>query len=131
MNERDYLRLKRQAEEECRKKLEALELVWEMAKGNASKEHAPFAEMVERGDLREAILEAIRELTHDFTVEHILAKIRAIDPALGERAKASSVSSALKRMVGNDIEIVVKGVGRKPSLYRKKVTEIKVVGATG
>ena len=128
MNERDYLRLKRQTEEECRRKLEALETVWEMAKKNASKEHAPLAEMVERGDLREAILEAIHQITHDFTVEHVLAKIRAVDPALGEKAKSSSVSSALNRMVPSDLELVLKGAGRKPSVYRKKVTEIKTAG---
>jgi len=125
MKEREYLRLKRQIEDECRQKLNALDLVWQMASDNGNKEPDSG---IKRGDLQHAILRAIAMFSHDFTAEQVLAKIRANDPEIGEKAKASSVSSALKRMNGNEIETVIRGLGRKPSVYHAKKPELKVVG---
>jgi hypothetical protein len=57
-----------------------------------------------------------------------LAKIKVTSPEIGEKTGASSVSSALKRMNGREIETVIRGVGRTPSLYRLKKADLKVVG---
>ena len=125
MKEREYLRLKRQIEDDCLQKLDALELVWQMASDKGGKEPDSG---IKRGDLQSAILRAIATFSHDFTAEQVLAKIRVNDPEIGEKTKASSVSSALKRMTGNEIETVIRGIGRKPSVYHAKKPELRVVG---
>lgn len=127
MNEREYLRLKRRIEDERRQKLDALELVWQMASANGDKD-SDSTDGIKRGDLQNAILRAIQQFNHDFTAEQVLAKIRVTDPEIGEKAKSSSVSSALKRLNDQEVETVIRGVGRKPSVYRVKKVELKVVG---
>jgi hypothetical protein len=128
MKEREYLRLKRQIEDDCRQKLNALELVWRMAQESGNND--PVApDGIKRGDLQNAILRAIGMFSTDFTAEQMLAKIRVSDPEIGGKAKASSVSSALKRMDGNEIETVIRGLGRKPSVYRVRTAELKIVGS--
>jgi hypothetical protein len=127
MQEREYLRLKREIEQRCRKDLESLERVWELSKttGGGSKE---TGDGIKRGDLQNAIIRAIGQFTTDFTAEQMHAKIKVTNPEIGDKAKSSSVSSALNRMGGNEIEIVIRGVGRKPSVYRVRRPDLKVVG---
>jgi len=127
MQEREYLRLKREIEERCRKDLESLERVWELSKtaGGGNRE---TGDGIKRGDLQTAIIRAIGQFTTDFTAEQMHAKIKVTNPEIGEKAKSSSVSSALNRMEGNEIEIVIRGVGRKPSVYRVRRPDLKVVG---
>jgi hypothetical protein len=124
MQEREYLRLRREIEERYREDLASLERIWELARGpeNAG------SDGIKRGDLQNAIIRALSQFTSDFTAEQMHAKIKITDPEIGEKAKASSVSSSLNRMDGNEIEVVVRGVGRKPSVYRIKKPELKVVG---
>jgi hypothetical protein len=128
MHERDYLRIKRGIEEKYRKDLEALETTWQnaLAHGAAKKEGSSGG--IKRGDLQSAILRAIGQFSCDFKAEDVLAKIKVTSPEIGEKTGASSVSSALKRMNGREIETVIRGVGRTPSLYRLKKADLKVVG---
>jgi len=125
MQEREYLRLRREIEERHRRDLESLERVWELSGGPTKRE---ATDGIKRGDLQSAIIRALSQFTSDFTAEQMHAKIKVTDPEIGEKAKPSSVSSALNRMEGNELEIVIRGVGRKPSWYRVKKPELKVVG---
>jgi hypothetical protein len=128
MQEREYLRLKREIEERCRKDLESLERVWELSKATEGP-HRETGDGIKRGDLQNAIIRAIGQFASDFTAEQMHAKIKVTNPEIGEKAKPSSVSSALNRMEGNEIEVVIRGVGRKPSVYRVKKPDLKVVGS--
>jgi len=124
MQEREYLRLKREIEERYREDLASLERVWELSRGPAS----GGSDGIKRGDLQNAIIRALGQFASDFTAEQMHAKIKVTDPEIGEKAKPSSVSSSLNRMEGNEIEVVIRGVGRKPSVYRVKKPELRVVG---
>jgi len=128
MNQREYLRLRRRIEDDYRQKISALELVWQMASAEKAEGARDSGDGIKRGDLQNAILRAIGQFSGDFTAEQVLAKIRVTDPEIGGRAKPSSVSSALKRMVASEIDAVVTGTGRKPSVYRVRRSELKVVG---
>jgi hypothetical protein len=127
MQEREYLRLKREIQERCRKDLESLERVWQlsMETGGAKLDSS---DGIKRGDLQNAIIRAIGQFTGNFTAEDMHQKIKETDPEIGAKAKPTSVSSALMRMDGNEIEVIERGVGRKRSVYKAKKTELKVVG---
>jgi hypothetical protein len=129
MQEREYLRLKREIHERCRKDLESLERVWQLSieTGGAKKDDA--TEGIKRGDLQTAILRAIGQFNGNFTAEDMHEKIKETDPEIGAKAKPTSVSSALMRMDGNEIEVIERGVGRKRSVYKVRKTELKAVGA--
>lgn len=126
MQEREYLRLRREIEERCKADLASLERVWELSRtsGGSKKD---TGDGIKRGDLQNAIIRAIGQFATDFTAEQMHARIKVTDPEIGEKAKPSSVSSALNRMEGSEIEIVVRGVGRKPSVYRVRKPDLKVV----
>ena len=131
MHEREYLRMKRQIEADYRKKLDALELVWGMAGGSASSSPSTSSDELRRGDLREAIRSAVRDLTGEFRPEDVLDAIRADDELLAALIKPASLSSALKRLAEKgEIELIEAGSGKRPSRYRGKqgVTVLKAVG---
>jgi hypothetical protein len=128
MNQREYLRIKRRIEDECKQKLDALELVWQMTNQQDEK-GAEDRSGIKRGALLAAIARVVGTFGHDFSAEQVLAKLKVTDPEIGEKAKASSVSSALNRMVGQEIEVKIRGVGRTPSIYTLKKSELKVVGS--
>ncbi len=119
MYEREYLRLKKEIEDRCRKDLEALERVWQLSKRDEPDNK------IKRGDLQNAIVRVVSELKQDFTAEQVLARLKTAAPEIGEKTKASTVSSALKRMHENgEIDAVIRGIGRKPSVYRLKKSEL-------
>ncbi len=126
MQEREYLRMKREIEERCRQDLAALERIWELSGGP---KQGGSSDGIKRGDLQNAIIRALGNFTTDFTAEQMHARIRVTDPEIGEKAKPSSVSSSLNRMDGSEIEIIERGVGRKPSVYRVKKPDLKIVGS--
>ena len=129
MNEREYLRLKKGIEDECRKKLGALDLVWQMSGGALKKKRVAMEGGLKRGDLRAAIRAAVAATTADFKAEDILAKIRAHNEQLASQVKAASLSSSLKRMAdAGELEVIIAGVGKRPSLYRVKKHGLKAVG---
>jgi hypothetical protein len=127
MQEREYLRLKRSIEERYRKDLESLERVWELSKDNGGGGKEESGEGFKRGDLQNAIIRAVEQFPGTFTAEDMHEKIKETEPEIGAKAKPTSVSSALTRMDGNEIEVVERGVGRKPTVYKVKKTDLKVV----
>jgi hypothetical protein len=127
MQEREYLRLRREIQERCRRDLESLDRVWQlsMESGGAKKEET--GDGIKRGDLQNAIIRTVGQFEGTFTAEDMHQKIKETEPEIGTKAKATSVSSALNRMDGNEIEVVERGVGRKRSVYKVRKPDLKVV----
>jgi hypothetical protein len=128
LNRRDYERLRKQIEDRYRRDIEALDRVWEMANGasgtqkEASEARASSSTQSPRVEgLTDAIRKALATITGTFTLRDIMAKVMEVDPVVGEaiQDKPASVSSALKRLEGDDeISVVRKGSGKRPSEYR-------------
>lgn len=115
MREAEYRRLKKAIDDEHRTKLAALDLIYGMSRPPKQKPESP----THRGPLNEAVKSAIAAMPGDFKPAQLQAEIEA---KLGHGILRASLSSALNRMVhAGDIEVVHKGAGRAPSLYRRKI----------
>jgi hypothetical protein len=120
MNERDYLRLKRQFHEEYAKKLEALELIWQEASGGKKpprdSEESKGGAAATRGFLADAIAEFARSHgPFDFSskdFEDWLLKTK------GHRANRTTVTHKLRRMVNEgELALAERGSGKRASRY--------------
>lgn len=119
MRESEYLKLKQRIEADCRKKLDALDLVWKMSGGSNGKpeNHAPSAmEGRTKGQLVRAVREFIHQASSDFAISDIQAGLRQSHPELGE-VRRQSIATALRRQKG--IETVIEGKGRSEGRFRK------------
>ena len=117
MKESDYHRLRRQIEEKYKKDIEALERVWEMAKGDsAAKVENPRIE-----GLTEAVKGVIREIDEPFNLRTVIAQLKEHpDRQIAEAAeqRPSSISTVLKRLEANgEIRLREKGSGKRASTY--------------
>lgn len=132
MNRDDYLRLRQQIEEDYRRKIEALELVWRIAneicavpaptESEISEESTDLDSGIQpaKGELQKAIQDAIRDLRRPFTVSDVEDKLRAQRPDL--LIRRSSISSALQRMAAAEcasVEVVQLGAGQRPNIYER------------
>lgn len=132
MNRDDYQRLRQQIEEDYRRKMEALELVWHLANEKGAVPATPDATTSEdptdldlgvqpvKGELQKAIQDAIRDLKRPFTVSDVEDKLRAQRPDL--LIRRSSISSALQRMAAAEcgsLEVVQLGAGQRPNIYER------------
>lgn len=127
MREAEYKRLKGRIEEECRKKLEALELVWRMSNstsqnGNQQGSMVTFG----KGALQLAVRNALQEIKGDFTLHDIEKWIRTNNQSLAATLKRASLSGTLKRLEEktHEVEIVSRGSGKRASTYRKAATRL-------
>ncbi len=120
MNEREYKRLKSEAEAEYRRKLEAIETVWKMS-GGASRNGAEAPSQVfGKGVLLKAVRHTLEEIRGDFTVRDIESRIRIFNPTLAATVRRPSLSSTLKRLEeSHEVELVLAGSGKRPSKYRR------------
>ncbi len=145
LNEKEYLRLRAQIEAEYQTKLSALNTVWRMAKKGAPPRHKrvvrpdadgerqpllihetqqevrePSGQQYGRGQLLKAVKGVVDSMAHgDFNVLQIRDLLAHADRENGD-AKIPSISHALRRLEGRGvIELVKKGEGRRPTLYRK------------
>ncbi|HWB08802.1 MAG TPA: hypothetical protein VG826_06250 [Pirellulales bacterium] len=127
MNEREYQRLKKHIEDDYRKKLDALEVVWALASGldgpgkaKAEKDDRDEEEGEPRGVLAsvEAVLVGVPEIFTTKDVESQFGESNA--------PERSSISHALKRMTREGkLEIAEAGKGQRPTKYRRVVTTEK------
>jgi hypothetical protein len=152
MNQRDYERMKRQIREEYERKMDALEMVWLMAKPvpksrlDAEKprqtqgpvpeesliplERTPVESNgnheLKRGDLQRAVQAVIPDMPRMFTPHHVKRSIEKRFPEMGE-IRGASLSSALKRLaeVSQDFELNLTGSGRRPTRYQRKDGAVK------
>ncbi|PYS39697.1 MAG: hypothetical protein DMG14_13200 [Acidobacteria bacterium] len=114
MKEREYLRLKRQIENEYRQKIEALELIWKMAgKSPGRPERLPRLAVQQ---LVRAFLDQSRD--DDFSLDEVFKYLRQTAPNVA--VNRGSLSRVLQRLVLNgELELVSRGRGNKPSRYRR------------
>lgn len=129
MNERDYIRLKKQINERYQRDLEALERVWQMAQesnglvsiSSSNRSYSSGDNVMRNEGLTEAIRSALRTFDDPFTVHIVINRVSELFPDLAEsvRQKPASVSSALKRLEKfREIEVIRVGSGKRPSEYR-------------
>jgi hypothetical protein len=126
MNYREYQRLKTDAENEYRRKLEAIETVWKLSGGLTPKGFAAVADSngtsLNKGSLQEAIRKAYKGLYGDFTHRDVYNQIATFDAAFAEKIKEklASLSGGLKRMADDgELVLVEPGSGKRASKYRK------------
>jgi len=114
MHEREYKRIRSTIEADYRKKLDALELIYSMAAKNG----APSSATPVKGELAQAVLEALQHQVAEFSPRDIEAVVTTTHPEL--LAKRASISNTLKRLEGREIELIQKGSGKRPSKYRRR-----------
>lgn len=118
MNEREYRRLRREIEEDFRKKTEALDLVWQMAKPSASGESVSAGGRWSKGMVLDEIRSVLKEMQETFGAKTVMEKVQERNPELAT-LKRASFSSALRRLADeHEIELVTLGAGKRGSVYR-------------
>ena len=119
MKESEYNRLRRQIEDEYQQKIDALELVWDMANSQQpkrAKRKAP-GKRQSKG-IADALVDAALEAFSDeaFIVKDVCEWIEKEE---GGEVDRTTLSHKLKaRVIRGEIEIVSEGKGRKPTVYR-------------
>ncbi|MFO0790183.1 MAG: hypothetical protein U0805_12090 [Pirellulales bacterium] len=119
MNERDYLRLKRQFEDEYKQKLAALELIWQEISGGKKppKESAENnGNGAERVNSAAAVEEFVRQWNGEpFSTKQVEAWITQVK---GLAANRTTIIHKLRRMVNEgQLQLVTKGSGKRASVY--------------
>ena len=120
MNQREYERLKSQAQAEYRRTIEAIERVWQMSGGATRKGPTHGDSTTRKGKIKDAVRQAVAELSGEFSVRDIEKQIQDDDPELAAKIKRPSLSSALKRLEADEeIVLVTPGSGKRASTYRR------------
>ncbi len=120
MNEREYNRLKAEAEIEYRRKLEAIEMVWKLSGGANRNGTEVIGAIVGKGLLLKAVRHALEDIRGDFTIHDIENWIRRNNPSLAATLKRPSLSGTLKRLAKDGtITLVAAGSGKRASKYRR------------
>lgn len=118
MNERDYQRLKRSIEDDYRRKMEALETVWQIVRGVSDQSPCmpKAARSVEQpaATVISTVEPLLGSLPDVFTIKDV--EIRLSEGAT--RPERSSISHALKRMQADGkLAVVETGRGKRPTKY--------------
>jgi hypothetical protein len=141
MTQTEYDALKRTIEDAYRRDLQALQRVWELSKSlppiltsqtatPSITQAAPTTDYSDaldeddstsRIDVIGMVKEVVRaHLSGEFTSTDVADKIEKLHPELGATLKRSSITSAMNRLVVQELlELVEAGSGKRPSLYRK------------
>ena len=127
MNEKEYRRLKKGIQDDHRKKLEALDLVWQLSNNCPPPKplKAPIppteGEAVSDGKSKAAriVEEAVDAAGEQFSTKEIARWI--VDKLGPGTVQRSTISHSLRRMKA--IDLVKKGMGKSPSIWRKVVAE--------
>jgi hypothetical protein len=113
MRERDYLRLNRQIEADYSYRLEALELIWQMARSGRPVKPP-----------RTAVQQLVRAFLNgwageEFSLDEVVKYIRQTAPNLA--VNRTSISGVLRRLaINGELEVISQGKGNKPSRYRRR-----------
>jgi hypothetical protein len=140
MTEREYDDLRNRIIADSRRKLEALELVWEMARvignngpaaeagadppipddepdGEDTNEDPQGGRAFERGELLQAVRDAVVHRTGEFSFREVYTFVRAANP--GITLQRASIATALRRLVElEEIEIMIQGRGKRATVFR-------------
>ncbi len=121
MNEAEYKRLRRRLDEKYREDCAALDRVWQLAREH--KDGGSASVSIERGKVQGAVLLILEQMDGEFKLEDVVERIRLLNPELAA-VENSSVSTVLRRLEGlpdGQLEMVSRGRGKRPTLYRRKV----------
>ena len=121
VKEREYLRLRRQIEEDYRRKIEALETVWKLSQPskNSASPESEGAPRPSRGTVDALVRGVLPDLGEVFRPRDVMERLHVKHPDSKRFLLRSSVSSTLRRLVGEQkIEVVEQGSGKRPSRYR-------------
>lgn len=124
MNEREYLKLRKDARDEYHRKLGALDTVWRMSNGTAPP-NPPSKSKVrsidgERGNLVALVNQAVDAIEGEFNAKDVMNRVRAV---CGKEPDRSAVSHTLKRLEQSGKLVTVSaGSGRKGSIYARHAT---------
>lgn len=120
MKESEYTYTREKIEAECKRKLDALNLIYEMIKDYPS-EVAPVKKL-HRGEIGKRVWAAmaIHGKGREFTVHQIRGHIIDLHPEYTHCLHATSISSVLGRLVKQGSLIRMKvGRGTRPSIYKE------------
>jgi len=126
MNEKEYNRLKQQFEAEYRKKIEALEIIYQATRESKSESQTEKRERKpQEGTLTAAIKEALDVFTsHAFDINDVIKTVEGMHPEVKRPINPTSVSGALKKFERDGLlEIVQSGRGKRPHVYRNRHQE--------
>lgn len=120
MNYEEYKRLKEAIEKDCKKKLEALEMVWSMSREEPNKQGS--SDEHPKRSISDAIRKVVGGMSGEFTADDIVQGLK--DHGF-EYEKRVQVTNTLHRLLRKkEIEVAKHGAGRVGSSYRKiKKTE--------
>jgi hypothetical protein len=131
VNEREYRRLRQQIEDDAKRKIDALDMVWQMVQGASNGHSARSDAPIKRGTIDNLIRRVIPLIEGTFTPRTVMALLQQ-QPHTGVDLNRSSVSSALKRLADeNVITLVEGGKGKRPSIYETKANDSKPQDAMG
>jgi hypothetical protein len=120
VNQREYERLKAQAQAEYQRTVEAIERVWEMTGGSTKNGSAPAEAGPRRGSVKMAVQQAVQSQLGPFSLRDIERFIQNNNPLLSGKIKRPSLSSALKRLEKDkEIVLVAAGSGKRASTFRR------------
>ena len=117
MDEEQYRKLKQDLENDYKRKLEALDLLYSALGGKS----AP-ADMqgLRPQSMTQLVRQALPNLGETFSIWEIGAEVERQYPALKGKYKVSSLSATLSRMSKRgEIVVVQKGEGPAPTIYKK------------
>lgn len=121
MNEREYNRLKQQLEAEYKRKLEALETVWQFAR-ESTRETAPAKRdsAGRAGTLMGAIRSVLPYVEGEFDINTIIKLVEERNKDIRKPINPTSVSGSLRKLEkANAIMLTEVGAGKRPNRYRK------------
>lgn len=123
MNYEEYLRLKKDIENEYHRNLEALDLVWKRSQNIFSSTQQGDVPEQAAGEqpLSEAVRLVISQMTKDFTADGVELALRDHGYNEGKPVNRVSLTNTLHRLWRRgEIELLRKGRGRIPSSYQRK-----------
>ena len=112
MTEQEYFDLHNQAKTDYERKLEALNIVFDLSNQTRLRQ--------KNGYLAKLISEAMPGLSDEFTAKDVKSAILTLNPNV--KVNRSSLSHSMKKLMDKlNIEIVSVGKGRRGTVYRKTI----------
>lgn len=114
MNPKEYERLRRQIEDQYQRDLASLDRVRELSAN--SEPPAPVEVTVRPDGLEEAVKAMVPGIEGVFNKRTLAARMREADPTLPVDVH-NLLGSILRQMEGNELNLVERGKGKRPSHY--------------
>lgn len=128
MDYKQYKQIKQDIENEYKKNLEALEIVWKRAQGMGS---GAVHSSTENGGSDVGTSDAVRSVISglgeiEFDVDAVVEALNAHSMFQSQKIKRLSINNTLHRLMRRgELEVVKKGQGRMSSIYKKKIQQVQ------